>query len=129
MLEVLRSDQAERLMRLVTRDIVFDGYLIPKGARVRVCVWESHHRPEAFADPYRFDPDRFRDSTPTKEDFAPFGVDNHQCPFGGMTISLGVAFLRALAEFDASLVQDGPAIRGAYHWEPSRRLRVKVTSR
>ena len=37
-LEVLRSDQAERLMRLVTRDIVFDGYLIPKGARVRVCV-------------------------------------------------------------------------------------------
>ena len=37
--ETLRMDQSERLMREVRRDIVFDGWLIPRGSLVRVCLW------------------------------------------------------------------------------------------
>lgn len=129
-LEVLRSDQAERLMREALCDLTFDNYLIPKGAFVRVCVWESHHSPDSFTDPYRFDPERFLQTTPTNDQFSPFGIDNHQCPFGGLSIRLGITLVRALATaFRTTTVTDGRPIRGAYHWEPSRKLRVNVTHR
>ena len=126
-LEQLRSDQSERLTRIAERDIVFDGYLIPAGSYVRVCLWESHNEPATFAEPDRFHPDRFLGAMPPNDQFAPFGVDHHQCPFGGATIRLATAFLRVLAtEFELTLLNDGPAVRGPYHWEPSRRLAVNV---
>ena len=129
-LEVLRSDQSERLMRRVTREIVFDGYLIPKDAFVRICLWEAHHDTDVFADPYRFDPERFRHLTPTKEQFSPFGLDHHQCPFASLSIGLGTTLLRGVAvAYDITIVDDATPVRGAYHWEPSRRLRLRVASR
>ncbi len=128
--EVLRSDQSERLMRRATRDIVFDGYLIPKNAYVRICMWEAHHDPEVFVDPFRFDPERFLRTKPTKEQFSPFGIDHHQCPFATMSIGLGTALLRSVAAaYDVSVMDDGAVVRGAYHWEPSRRLRLRLTDR
>jgi cytochrome P450 len=128
-LEVLRSDQSERLVRRATRDIVFENYLIPKDAFVRICVWEAHHSDDVFADPYRFDPARFLRSTPTKEQFSPFGIDHHQCPFGGLSIRLGTSLLRAAASFELTTLEDAAPTRAAYHWEPSRKLRVRVRSR
>lgn len=128
-LEVLRTDQSERLMRRTTRDIVFEGYLIPTGSYVRICMWESHHDGTVFADPERFDPERFVVTSPTREQYSPFGLDHHQCPFAAMSIRLGMAVLRAIARFDASIADDGPPVRGAYHWEPSRRLRLDVRRR
>jgi cytochrome P450 len=126
--EVLRSDQSERLMRRATSDIVFDGYLIPKDSFVRICMWEAHHDSDVFADPYRFDPERFLRTKPTKEQFSPFGIDHHQCPFATMSIGLGTALLRSVAAaYDVTIVEDGAVVRGAYHWEPSRRLRIRLT--
>jgi cytochrome P450 len=129
-LEVLRMDQSERLMRRATRDFVFDGYTVPKGSLVRLCMWEAHHSEDQFADPYSFDPARFLAMTPTREQFSPFGLDHHLCPFAGISIRIGSTFLRALAtNFESTQVADGPAVRGAYHWEPSRKLRVQVRKR
>ena len=42
-LETLRMDQSELLVRHVQRDIVFDGLLIPRYSTVRLCLWESHN--------------------------------------------------------------------------------------
>jgi cytochrome P450 len=128
-LEVLRCDQSERLMRIVLEDITFDGYRIPKGSYARICMWEVHHDGDVFNDPYRFDPDRFRTVSPTNDQFSPFGIDNHQCPFGAMTIRIGTTLLRALARYNTHISSDGPVVRGAYHWEPSRSLRITMEPR
>lgn len=129
-LEELRSDQAERLTRIAQRDFAFDGYLIPAGAHVRICLWEAHQDPLTFVNPERFDPTRFTGALPSNDQFAPFGVDHHQCPFGATTVRIGSVFVELLAtEFRPTLLSDGPPVRGAYHWEASRRLAVSISRR
>ena len=125
--EQLRSDQSERLTRIAERDIVFDGFLIPAGSYIRVCLWEAHQDSEAFPEPDTFKPDRFLGNMPSNDQYAPFGADHHQCPFGGATVRLASAYLRALATtYRPTLINDGPPVRGPYHWEPSRRLAVDI---
>lgn len=129
-LETLRMDQSERLVRKATRDIVFEGHLIPRHASVRLCMWEAHKLPESFIDPFRFDPTRFIAERPGIDRFSPFGLDRHQCPFAGMSIRLGVEFLGALARgYRLRLAGDGPAVRGTYHWEPAREFVVDLCPR
>lgn len=126
-LETLRMDQSERLMRRVQRNFVFDGHLIPKHATVRVCLWESHKSPAVFPSPFEFDPARFLEKPPSGEEFAPFGLDHHRCPFGDMSTRMCVEFLRALARrYTVEAVADGQPIRGAYHWEPSSNFGVRL---
>ncbi len=129
-LEVLRNDQSERLMRRALTDIEFEGHRICAGSFVRICMWEVHHEEQVFPDPYRFDPTRFVGTAPGPDDFAPFGIDHHQCPFGGMSIRFGAAVVGALARgMRPRLIHDGPPVRGAYHWEPSRRLSIGLEPR
>ncbi len=129
-LETLRLDQSERLLRQVRRDVVFDGFLIPKGATVRICMWESHKDPAHFADPLAFRPDRFLDQSFSPDQFSPFGLDQHHCPFAGVSVRLGRVFLKALCKgYTVRAVDDGPAIRGAYHWEPPSGFSVTLAPR
>ena len=128
--ETLRMDQSERLMREVRRDIVFDGWLIPRGSLVRVCLWEAHKDPQVFQQPFDFDPGRFLGGASQGDRFSPFGLDHHHCPLAAVSVQIAVAFLRALAR-DYALHARGadPAVRGPYHWEPSPRFEVSLTHR
>lgn len=129
-LETLRADQSERLMRRAERDIVFEGFLIPRHATIRLCLWESHHDESAFANPHRFDPERFLGEMPGADRFAPFGVDHHQCPMGGVATRIGVVFMLALARgYRVSALVEGPPVRGGYHWEPARKFAVELRPR
>jgi cytochrome P450 len=125
--ETLRTDQSERLIRRAINDFVFEGMLIPKNALIRLCLWESHHDPQTFPDPHAFDSGRFTNETPTRSQFAPFGVDNHQCPFGDPVIRIGTIFVRAMASrFDLTPIAEGPPVRGGYHWEPAPHFSVQL---
>ncbi|KAL4948852.1 cytochrome P450 [Aspergillus filifer] len=42
-----------------TEDIEYNGMLIPNGSLLIPAVWHFMHDPEIYADPQRFDPDRF----------------------------------------------------------------------
>jgi cytochrome P450 len=129
-LEALRMDQSERLMREVLDDIVVDGWLIPSGALVRVCMWEAHKDPQKFPQPFTFDPVRFRGVDSEGENFSPFGLDHHHCPLAGPVVEIAVIFLRVLAR---KYAVDGrsaePPVRGPYHWEPSPRFDVTLVLR
>jgi cytochrome P450 len=129
-LETLRMDQSERLMRRVLRDIVFDGMLIPKGSMLRVCMWEAHKSADAFARPFDFDPSRFCGGEPGSEQFSPFGLDHHHCPFANASILMARQFLQVLAR-DCRLrpVGGGGAVRGAYHWEPASDFALELQRR
>lgn len=119
-LETLRTNQSERLMRRARRDIVFEGVLIPRYAFVQLCMWESHHDDASFPHPLQFDPTRFLQQQPGAEAFSPFGLDQHICPFASFSIDLGVLYLQALTTtFSTTLLNDGPSVIGAHHWAPS----------
>jgi cytochrome P450 len=65
----------------------FEGLRVPGGAYVNYCSWASHHLPDVFEDPERFDPQRF---TPEARAALPKGA---YIPFGGGSrICIGMRF-------------------------------------
>jgi cytochrome P450 len=129
-LETLRTDKSERLTRIVERDLLFEGYLIPRDAYVRLCLWEAHHEPETFVKPFDFNPERFMRASYGLDQFAPFGLDHHLCPLADISIRLCVVFLWQLAtRYRLQGVADGLPVRGAYHWEPALDFSVVLQRR
>ena len=129
-LETLRMNQSERLMRDVTKDFIFEGWLIPKGGLVRVCMWETHKDADTFAQPFVFEPARFLEGAPPAEHFSPFGLDHHHCPLAEISVRICSAFLRALAKgYDIAGHYPEPPMRGPYHFEPSSKFFVALNAR
>ncbi|MEW9805005.1 cytochrome P450 [Mesorhizobium sp. ZMM04-5] len=94
-LETLRFEQSERLMRAAKRDFIFDGFLFPRGAVVRICLWEAHRDGVNFEGPFSFEPDRFLEATYTPDQFSPFGLGHHRCPAAVPVLQYGSLFVEA----------------------------------
>ncbi|KAH0286188.1 cytochrome P450 [Aureobasidium namibiae CBS 147.97] len=115
----------------VTRDDVYMGYKIPRGAAVMNNVWGIHMDPNRSPDPRRFDPDRFKDDflncadsatqpDASKRDAFTFGAGRRICP--GMHVAEASLFLgmsRLLWAFDIKPVID-PATGQAILPDPDR---------
>jgi cytochrome P450 len=83
--------------RGVVEEVEFGGYAIPRGAQVLLALSAPHFMPELFAEPERFDPDRF--APPREEDKAtPYSLASFG---GGPRICIGINFaqieIRAMA--------------------------------
>lgn len=65
--------------RQATRDVEYEGHLIPKGWLVIPLHNFIHANPEFHSDPESFNPDRF-DATPRPYTFLPFAAGPHMCP-------------------------------------------------
>ncbi|RYP52908.1 hypothetical protein DL768_002004 [Monosporascus sp. mg162] len=52
------------LPHVTTRDDVFEGYLIPRGAMIIPNIWHFTHDPAVYKDPMSFNPDRFLADSP-----------------------------------------------------------------
>jgi len=72
--------------RITTEDIEIEGWVIPKGYRISVCIWKTQHSKEVWGDDAEeFKPDRFNDLTKLQSAcFFPFG--------GGARVCLGQPF-------------------------------------
>ncbi len=57
----------------------FGDVVAPKGSRILVGIILTHHRPDIYADPYRFNPDRFLGVKPSTSEWLPFGGGNRRC--------------------------------------------------
>jgi cytochrome P450 len=101
-LETLRMEQSERLMRSAKRDFVFEEFLFPKSAVVRICLWEAHKDAQTFEEPFSFRADRFLNATYTADQFSPFGLGHHQCPAADQTVLLGSLFVETYARWRLS---------------------------
>jgi cytochrome P450 len=78
--------------RRATRDFSFKGYAIPAGTLVGINPVFTHHMPEIWPDPEKFDPMRFTDEAQrSRHRFAwvPFGGGAHMC------IGLHFAYMQA----------------------------------
>lgn len=129
--ETLRFQQSEYRYRRTDRDLELEGFRIPKGWFIRICVRESHQNPEIFPQPARFDPDRFAGRTFTRAEYAPFGVFRLACIGEQITKTAARIFATELVSgFDWKSVDDGPAqILSSSHNAPNTRWRVKLTVR
>jgi cytochrome P450 len=132
-LETLRLEQSEYLYRRVVRPLAVDGYTVPAGWILRLCVNESHRDATIFTDPDRFDPERFRNRVYGRSEYAPFGGDAHGCMGAHLVHFLGRLFVEELAfAADWAVVRDGPPERGnrhRMHWRPSAQRRVVMHAR
>jgi cytochrome P450 len=69
--------------RMTVKDTEFAGCFIPKGSMINVSPFFTHYMAELWADPFRFDPNRF--SEERREDkvhpyaWVPFGGGAHKC--------------------------------------------------
>ena len=131
--ETLRLRQSEYLYRTASDLIRFDGYTVPAGWLVRLCIRESHTSEDAFERPYEFDPDRFLGRTHPPERYQPFGIYEHACLGIGITRTIGRIFVEQLTTgFQWSIARDGPMELAPYHhrhWTPSRRFEIRLTPR
>ena len=74
--------------RGVLRDFEFGGYRVPAGTPVRLALAAGHLLPHVFAEPERFDPDRF--APPREEDRkTPYSLVTFG---GGSRICIGISF-------------------------------------
>lgn len=131
--ETLRLRQSEYLYRSVARPLRFEGYSIPAGWLVRLCVRESHTSDASFPRPHAFDPNRFLGAAPPLDRYQPFGIYEHACLGVAVTKTIGRVFVGQLASgFELTVTRDGPMELGLHHhahWRPSRRLEVRLVPR
>jgi cytochrome P450 len=126
--ETLRLEQSEYVYRRAKRDVHFREFRIPRNWRVRVLVREGHRDPANFADPERFDPNRWLAPAKPGAQFQPFGVDTHVCLGASVTETLSCLLLTELARsYDWKVVSNGPREYGWAHWQPSSKLRIAFT--
>ncbi len=67
--------------RTAVADDVIDGYAIPAGTMVVTLTYGIHHHPDLWAQPERFDPERFASGQAAqhKSAWMPFGMGQRQC--------------------------------------------------
>ena len=121
--------------RGVVEPFDFGGYHIPAGVRMRLCLAAGHRLPGVFAEPERFDPDRF--APPREEDrrnqyaLVTFG--------GGPRVCIGINFaqveVRALVahvlrNYCIEPIAGRPPIHSGY-WTAEIRgdIKIRVTNR
>lgn len=129
-LETLRLEQSEFVVRRVLQDVTFEGWRLPRGWHVRICKREGHRAAPGVSDAERFDPDRFRDGPLPPASYAAFGPPETACPGETMTRRIGAVFVRELVHgYDWQLVGDGRPAFDGFHWTPGRNLGLRLRPR
>ena len=105
--------------RTVSNSFEFGGYRVPAGAQLMLGTTVSHHLPECFPDPARFDIERYSKDVQQHRQpgaFAPFGVGRHRCIGSGFS-EVQIALTMATIVRETELVLD----------RPEHPLKIKVT--
>ena len=105
--------------RIVSNSFEFGGYEVPAGAQLLLGTTVSHHLPECFPDPERFDIERYSQSEQQHRKpgaFAPYGVGRHRCLGSGFS-EVQIALTMATIVRETELVLD----------RPERPLKIKLT--
>jgi cytochrome P450 len=127
--ETLRLDQAEALNRKVLRSFEFEGFRFPKDSWVSIMMRESHRDPRHFADPEAFRPQRFLEQSYAAMEYAPFGIDEHQCVGASLVTRFCTLYVEELVNnFTWDVADDGPR-QYDLHWGPSLDFAIDIGTR
>ena len=99
------------LMRTVANSFEFGGYTVPARANVIIGNTVSHHLPEYFPEPERFDIERYTPERAEHEQpgaFAPFGLGTHRCLASNFTeIQIALTLLTIVRDVEVTLSTPG----------------------
>jgi cytochrome P450 len=68
--------------RRTTREVTLGGVALPAEIGVHYSSWATHHLPQLYPDPFRFEPDRFlpeREAALPRGAYIPFGAGSRMC--------------------------------------------------
>ncbi|KAG8199014.1 hypothetical protein JTE90_001809 [Oedothorax gibbosus] len=89
--------------RYCDADHQLGSYTVPKGSNVLAPVWDIHHDPDLWPDPWTFNPDRFSPDNKTHLNsmaFLPFGAGRRNCVGARFAqLEAKLALFRLLKEF------------------------------
>jgi cytochrome P450 len=87
--------------RQALKDYPIDRYTVPAGSIILMSPWVMHHDPRYYADPFRFDPERWtpaeREARP-KFSYFPFGGGPRVCIGEGFAWIEGVLLIATIAQ-------------------------------
>jgi cytochrome P450 len=130
MFETLRRCQVEHLYRRVLEDIEWEGYRIPKGWLVRICLAEAHRDPAVFTDPDKFIVERFDQAPPTQKQFLPFGAFKRSCLGESVARIFCRHFLCTWAQgWNGHQIGESHEDYAAWHWTPGSDFRLVLRPR
>jgi cytochrome P450 len=129
-LETLRRHQVEHLYRRVLVDLELEGYRIPKGWLLRICLADAHRDGAVFDDPDDFRPERFLGKGPSQSEFLPFGAFRRTCLGDGVALAFARQFLTvAVRDWEWQQVGVSHEDYSGWHWTPGSGFRVSVHRR
>ncbi|WP_030056328.1 MULTISPECIES: cytochrome P450 [Streptomyces] len=131
--EAMRLYPAASLVgRRAVAETVIDGYVIPAGAQVVVAPLVTHRHPDHWAEPERFDPDRFlpeEEKARHRYAWFPFGGGPRACI--GQHFSMLEAVLTLgvlLRDFDVEAVDGRVALAQGITLRAASPMRIRVTA-
>lgn len=122
------------LGRLALEDFELGGYVVPKKSLVLMSQYVMHRDPRYFAEPLRFDPERWtpeaRESRPQFSYF-PFGGGPRRCIGEGFAWMEGVLLIAAIAQqWQMRLVPNhAVALKPVITLRPKHGMRMTLTRR
>jgi cytochrome P450 len=122
------------MMRVAAKDDVLCGRAIPKNAVIVIMPWVVHRHRKLWADPDRFDPDRFAPgaaSSRSRYAYLPFSVGPHVCIGAPLAMAEMQIVVAVLAQrFRLRLVRGHPITPTAWtNLRPQHGIRVTVEPR
>jgi len=82
--------------RIVDQPVKLGPYHLAKGSRVIYSQYMTHHLPELYPNPERFDPDRWLSTEPSPYAYLPFG--------GGPRMCIGYAFSMTMLRITLAMI-------------------------
>lgn len=72
--------------RVCSLETELGGYRLPAGTEVLASIYHTHHMPEIYPEPARFDPSRWETITPTGYEYQPFSSGPRICIGAGFAM-------------------------------------------
>ncbi len=122
------------LGRMALNDCEIGGYVVPKKSLVLMSQYVMHHDPRYFAEPFRFEPERWSpEARETRPQFSyfPFGGGPRRCIGEGFAWMEGILLLATLARhWQMRLVPGHPVeLKPVITLRPKHGMRMIVTKR
>ncbi|BDA68475.1 hypothetical protein RIVM261_020720 [Rivularia sp. IAM M-261] len=85
------------------------GYELPVGTEVFVSIYQTHHMPEIYPEPERFNPQRWETIQPTMYEYNSFSAGSRICIGAGFAImEIKIVLAMLLMRYRLQLITEKP---------------------
>jgi cytochrome P450 len=95
--------------RILKAPMKLMGYDLPKGTSISPCIYLTHHRPDIYPEPEKFQPERFLERQFSPYEFMPFGGGNRRCLGMGFALfEMKLVLANILSNYSLELLDKVP---------------------